>query len=172
MAKQTKPSSTQAERNAPELKEEEGDGWTIGKGKISTKGRPRNQFNADGVEPLTYDNPFAQNLERVWYDGKIVFALDCGKLDLDEAGDIKVAKEYQPVYSVELDAKGKAKGKPKKVEGQYNIYDSIPGQSAYSPVWQFYYVEVPRDYTANTLRSAKDCEQSGYRIQKSNDFEN
>lgn len=172
MAKQIDPSHTQAERNAPKLEEEEGEGWTVGKGKLSTKGRPRKQFGANGVEPLTYDNPFAQSIERVWYDGKIVFALDCGELDLDEAGDVKVAKEYQPVYAVELDKRSKKKGEPEKVEGQYNIYDSVPGQPEYSPIWQFYYVEVPRDYAANTLRSAQDCEQSGYPIHRSNDFEN
>lgn len=172
MANKTKPSDTQAERNAPKLEEEEGAGWTVGTGKLSVKGRPRNQINASGIEPLTYDNPFAQTIERVWYDGKLVFALSVGKLDIGEGSDIKVAKEYQPVYSVELDKKGKAKGEPEKVEGQYNIYDSVPGQPAYSPIWQFYYVEVPRDYKPNTLRSARDCEKSGYKIQKSNDFEN
>lgn len=172
MAKQTNPSSTQAERRPPELEEEEGEGWTVDRGKISTAGGPGKQFYASGVEPLGYNNPFGQKIERVWYDGKLVFALSCGDLDMSEAGDVKVAKEYQPVFSVELDAEGKSKEEPERVPGQYNIYDSIPGQKAYSPIWQFYYVEVPRDYEANTLRSVKDCERSGYPIHKSNDFEN
>src|SRR5205823_11079093 len=121
---------------------------------------------------VTYNNPFAQGIERVWYDGKIVYALDLGEVEMPEAGNVKVAKEYQPVYSVELDKNGKPKKEPEKVPGQYNIYDSIPGQDVYSPIWQFNYVQVPRDYVANSLRSALDCEQSGYPIYKSNDFEN
>jgi hypothetical protein len=42
----------------------------------------------------------------------------------------------------------------------------------YSPIWQFNYVIVPRDYKANTLRSEKDCLESGYPIKKSRVFEN
>ena len=168
---ETSPEATQAQSNAPELEEAEGEGWIIQNGRVS-QGETRPSFRSDGVEPLTYDNPFAQDLERVWYDGKIVFALDCGELEIPTAGDVKVAKEYQPVYAVELDDKGKAKGEPEAVPGQYNIYDSIPGRDAYSPIWQFYYVVVPRDYQPNTLRSAEDCQRSGYTIHKSNDFEN
>jgi hypothetical protein len=42
----------------------------------------------------------------------------------------------------------------------------------YSPIWQFNYVIVPRDYVANTLRSERDCLRSGYEIRRSLDFEN
>jgi hypothetical protein len=42
----------------------------------------------------------------------------------------------------------------------------------YSPIWQFNYVIVPRDYTANTLRSERDCLRSGYEIVRSMVFEN
>lgn len=172
MAKRTNPRSTQAERRPPELDEEEGEGWTIARGKASLAGIPAKPFYASGVEILGYNNPFSQKVERVWYDGKLVFALSCGDLDMAEAGDVKVAKEYQPVFSVTLDRRGKPKGEPEKVPGQYNIYDSVPGQKGYSPIWQFYYVLVPRDYQPNSLRSAKDCERSGYPIYKSNTFEN
>jgi hypothetical protein len=58
------------------------------------------------------------------------------------------------------------------VRGQFNIYDSIPGMRKYSPIWQFNYVIVPRDYVANTLRSEADCLRSGYEIRKSLEFEN
>jgi hypothetical protein len=171
MADETDPADTQAESNAPKLEEAEGEGWVIQDGEIRL-GKGSRPFRSDGIEPLTYDNPFSQDLERVWYDGKIVFALDCGEIDLPAPGEVKVAKEYQPVYAVELGDDRKAKGEPEMVPGQYNIYDSVPGEEAYSPIWQFYYVVVPRDYQPNTLRSAQDCESSGYRIQQSNDFEN
>ena len=171
MAERTDPAATQARREAPKLEAEEGEGWRIDGGRISTGGGGE-QFGKEGVEALTFNNPFGQSVERVWFDGKLVFALDCGELEMAEAGDVKVAKEYQPVFGVELDRQGKPKGEPEKVEGQYNIYDSVPGMREYSPVWQFYYVVVPRDYRPNTLRSAADCEKSGYAICKSNRFEN
>jgi hypothetical protein len=171
MANQIDPANSQGKNNPPPLTDAEGVGWTVSGGRVSRQGRPSSQFNSDGIEPLTYDNPLNQNIERVWYDRKIVYALDAGDLDISDAGSIKVAKEYQPVYSVDLDQNGKMKNS-ETVPGQYNIYDSIPGQKDYSPIWQFYYVVVPRDYKANTLRSAQDCEQSGYPIYKSNEFEN
>jgi len=42
----------------------------------------------------------------------------------------------------------------------------------YSPIWQFNYVIVPRDYVANSLRSERDCLRSGYEIRQSQMFEN
>jgi hypothetical protein len=42
----------------------------------------------------------------------------------------------------------------------------------YSPIWQFNYVVVPRDYQPNTLRSEGDCLTSGYPIYRSQVFEN
>ena len=49
--------------------------------------------------------------------------------------DSKVAQEYQIVYAVQLDEAGKLKDgqEPDRVEGQYNIYDSVPGMEKYSP---------------------------------------
>jgi hypothetical protein len=110
-------------------------------------------------------------MERVWWDGRIVFAVDLGQVDLDIAR-VQVAQEYQPVYSAELDESGHAARPPEMVEGQLNIYDSVPGMEKYSPLWQFNYVIVPRSYVPNTLRSERDCLQSGYPILKSADVEN
>ena len=123
------------------------------------------------VENLTYNNPFGMELERVWFDGKIVYAAEQGELDLD-LSKVKVAQEYQIVYSVELDEKGKLKGEPDRVDGQFNIYDSVPGMEKYSPLWQFNYVVVPRDYEPNRLRSEQDCLDSGYEIKQSTVVEN
>jgi hypothetical protein len=122
-------------------------------------------------EDVNYNNPYRYNIERVWWDGKIVFASEQGELDVDPA-KVKVAQEYQIVYRVALDKRGRLRGEPDRVRGQYNIYDSIPGMKKYSPIWQFNYVIVPRDYKANTLRSEKDCLESGYPIKRSSVFEN
>lgn len=152
---------------APEVAE--GTGWVIDNGEISASGSGP-EFLPNDVEAMTYNNPFSQNLERVWFDDKIVFALDVGEVDVDPA-EVKVAQEYQIVYEVELDERGKLKRK-REVEGQYNIYDSVPGMDIYSAIWQFNYVVVPQSYQPNSLRSAAACESSGHRIVRSNVFEN
>ena len=152
--------------------------WELAGGDVAP-GESRDPFRPDGVEDLTYDNPFGLELERVWFDGKVVYAVELGELEVefDEqrvARNAKVAQEYQVVRAVELDDEGKLKdGKePERVEGQFNIYDSVPGMAQYSPLWQFNYVVVPEDYEANTLRSEADCLASGYPILKSNVVEN
>ena len=123
------------------------------------------------TEQLTYDNPYGLKIERVWFDGKVVYAIEAGEVEVD-LGKVKVAQEYQVVYDVQLDDQGKPTSEPEQVEGQYNIYDSVPGMDTYSPLWQFNFVVVPRDYQPNTLRSEADCLNSGYPIKKSNVVEN
>jgi hypothetical protein len=157
--------------------EEEGV-WCITSGDLTRRARPET-FRPDGIENLTYNNPYALEIERVWFDGKVVFAVETGEVDLDfdehrVAQGNKVAQEYQVVYADELDERGKLKDdrEPERVEGQYNIYDSVPGMDNYSPLWQFNYVIVPRDYVPNSLRSEADCLRSGYRIEKSTVVEN
>lgn len=145
--------------------------WTIAEGVPSRASKRPKSYGRTRTEQLTYDNPYGMEIERVWFDGKVVFAIESGELDVDIA-KIKVAQEYQIVYSVELDDEGKPKQEPERVEGQYNIYDSVPGMEAYSPLWQFNYVIVPRDYKPQTLRSEKDCLKSGYPIKKSTVIEN
>jgi hypothetical protein len=122
-------------------------------------------------ENVDYNNPYRYKIERVWWDGKIVYASEQGELDIDPE-KVKVAQEYQIVYKVALDENGKPLVEPDRVDGQYNIYDSIPGMKNYSPIWQFNYVIVPRSYKANTLRSEAACLASGYEIKRSNVFEN
>ena len=102
-----------------------------------------------------------------------MYASEQGELDIDPRR-VKVAQEYQIVYSVRLDRRGKLRPgtEPERVEGQCNIYDSVPGMRSYSPIWQFNYVIVPRDYVANSLRSERDCLRSGYEIRRSQMFEN
>lgn len=164
------------DEQAVPVEEEEGV-WCITGGEL-TREAARERFRPDGVENLTYNNPYHLEIERVWFDGKIVFAVESGEVEIEfdenrRAVGNKVAQEYQLVYGVDLDERGKlAGGEPERVEGQYNIYDSVPGMEAYSPLWQFNYVIVPRDYRPNMLRSEADCLNSGYPIQKSTVVEN
>ena len=123
------------------------------------------------VEDLRYNNPYRYRIERVWFDGKVVFAIDLGRVAVDPA-EVKVAQEYQIVYAVDLDEQGRSVRPPDQVEGQLNIYDTVPGMPGYSPIWQFNYVIVPRDYVPNALRSERDCLASGYEIRQTRVFEN
>jgi hypothetical protein len=162
-----------AETGTPEAlpaSEAEGPGWTVRGGEPRT-GLPLAGFRPNGVEALDFNNPFGQTMERVWFHRKLVFAIDCGELDVDP-DRVAVAQEYQIVYDVALDEQGKLEQAPETVPGQYNIYDSVPGMEKYSPIWQFNYVVVPRDYRANALRSEADCLDSGYPIRRSRVFEN
>ena len=157
--------------------EEEGH-WSIQDG-TAVQHPPIPVYRDDGTENLTYSNPYNLEVERVWFDGHVVYAVEQGELEIEfdeqrNARGNKVAQEYQLVYAVELDEAGKLKDgqEPERVEGQYNIYDSVPGMEQYSPLWQFNYVVVPRDYVANTIRSEGDCLKSGYPILKSTIVEN
>jgi hypothetical protein len=123
------------------------------------------------VEDLHYNNPYGYTIERVWFDGRVIFATEQGEVDVDPK-KVKVAQEYQIVYAVKLNAKLTLAREPDRVPGQLNIYDSIPGMRKYSPIWQFNYVIVPRDYVPNALRSERDCLASGYEILQSRVFEN
>src|SRR5713101_664309 len=147
----------------------EGPNWVVTAGEVERG--TSTAWRSDGVEALTFNNPFGQVMERVWFDGKVVFAVDLGAVVVDPT-QVKVAQEYQLVYAIELDEQGRHVGEPDRVEAQLNIYDTVPGMERYSPIWQFNYVVVPRDYVANALRSEGDCLNSGYPILKSQDFEN
>jgi hypothetical protein len=150
---------------------EEGEGWVIEGGDVLQAASAPPVWREDGVCDLTYSNPFRQTIERVWFDGKVVFATELGEIDVDVHA-VPVAQEYQVVHAVELDEHGKPAREPERVDGQYNIYDSVPGMEGYSPLWQFNYVVVPPDYVANTLRSERDCLDSGYPVHRSTVVEN
>jgi hypothetical protein len=152
--------------------------WRVQEGEIRSVS-DSTPYRSDGTENLTYNNPYGITLERVWFDGRMVYAIEADEVELafDEerrAIGNKVAQEYQVVYAVELDERGQLKDgqEPERVEGQLNIYDSVPGMDAYSPLWQFNYVIVPRGYGPNTLRSEADCLKSGYPVHRSTVVEN
>src|SRR5436309_6751600 len=106
--------------------------WEIHRGKP----RPKKSGSRIGsVENLHYNNPYGYKIERVWFDGHVVFATEQGDLEVDPR-TVKVAQEYQPVYGVRLTRGGRLRRgtEPDHVPGQLNIYDSIPGMKKYSPI--------------------------------------
>jgi hypothetical protein len=115
---------------------------------------------------LTYSNPHQQRVGPRWVRGEVVWAMPLGIVQVDPA-QTKWAKEFVVVYS--LDG---ADGRPERVPEQYGIYDSRPGDANYSPIWRYNYVIVPRDYTANALRSEDDVLQSGYQVIEADTYTN
>jgi hypothetical protein len=73
--------------------------WTLEHGNLSSG--PRGEAWRENMEDLTYSNPFGQEVERVWFDGKVVFATELGEVEVD-LDKVKVAQEYQVVYNVDL----------------------------------------------------------------------
>jgi hypothetical protein len=152
--------------------------WEVRHGRVYAKSLQRRARSAPAKQMSAatlreYNNPYGYKIERVWFDGRVIFATEQGEIDVDPQ-KVKVAQEYQIVYEVKLNSRRKlARGaEPKRVSGQFNIYDSVPGMKKYSAIWQFNYVIVPRDYQPNTLRSERECLRSGYEIKRSLVFEN
>lgn len=106
---------------------------------------------------LDYSNPHRQTVHPRWAGGQVVWSIPCGPVAIDPA-KTKAANEYIVVYALSED------GKPERVEGQYTIYDTKPGDPDYSPIWCHNYVIVPRAYRPQTLRSKEDVLRSGYQV--------
>jgi hypothetical protein len=76
-------------------------------------------------------------------------------------------KEFVLVYNMDG-----SDGRPERVTGQYGIYDTRPGDEAYSPIWRYHFVVVPRDYEVNSIRSEEDILESGYELIQSDTYTN
>ena len=72
------------------------------------------------VEDLHYNNPYGYKIERVWFDGRVIFATEQGEVDVDPK-KVKVAQEYQIVYAVRLNAKGTLVREPDRVPGHEEV---------------------------------------------------
>lgn len=118
------------------------------------------------TEQLDYNNPLYQPVETAWSSGKKYWAFGPNIPLPINPSETKVAQEYMVAYSVS------EHGEPSLVPLQLNIYDSIPGMAAYSPIWHLNYVIVPERYQANTLRSAQQVKNSGYPIISSDRYVN
>jgi hypothetical protein len=115
-------------------------------------------------ENLKYNNPFQQQIDPAWYDGKKVyhFALNWST----EQPPFNVAEQYLFVYEDEYQAPTTVDGfkAQPKVPGQFVVFDSVPGQPNYSPIWHNNWVLVPRSYEVNSIRSVDDIKRSFYQV--------
>ncbi|MGA9291513.1 MAG: T9SS type A sorting domain-containing protein [Ignavibacteriaceae bacterium] len=57
-------------------------------------------------------------------------------------------------------------GESTPVQGQMNIVDVIPGDTAYNDIWEIQKVTVPADYVVNTIISYQQIVDSGYTIEE------
>lgn len=117
-------------------------------------------------EDLDYSNPHQQTVHPRWVSGQVVWSIPCGPVAVDPEKS-PVAEEYIIVYSMDGGDDG-----PEKVEGQYTIYDTKPGDPGYSPLWRHNYVVVPREYEPQTLRSKEDVLRSGHRVVRTDKITN
>jgi len=127
---------------------------------------PADVTSAVRYEDLEYSNPHRQIVHPRWAGGEVVWSIPCGPVAVD-AAKTHVADEYIVVYSMEGD-----EGGPVKVDGQYTIYDTKPGDPGYSPLWRHNYVIVPHDYRPQTLRSKQDVLKSGHPIEPTDKITN
>jgi hypothetical protein len=85
--------------------------WEIRHGRVYEKPLLRRARSAP-AKPMSavtlreYNNPYRYKIERVWFDGRVVFATEQGEVDVDPKR-VKVAQEYQIVYAVKLTPKRK-----------------------------------------------------------------
>ncbi|HEU5430624.1 MAG TPA: hypothetical protein VFU81_03125 [Thermomicrobiales bacterium] len=122
----------------------------------------------NGVEALVYNNPFGQEPEPFWYEGNHGFHLDLGLAT--EKPAFPIAEQYVFVYEDEFQAPTAAAGfkQQPKVDGQFPIFDSVPGDPNYSPIWHNNWVLVPRGFEPNSIRSVDAIKSAGLRVESSN----
>lgn len=63
-------------------------------------------------------------------------------------------------------------GQPIRVQGQFNIADTVPADPLYSPLWLVNYVVVPQNYLPNSIRSEEDIFRNPYHIEVTGDVSN
>lgn len=79
-----------------------------------------------------------------WHEGMPVGYLDVGPMP------VRAGAAFQLIHGID-----KATGKVVPVEGQKLVFDSLPTQPDYSPIWRLHYVRVPAGFQPDSIRSAK-----------------
>lgn len=120
----------------------------------------------ENVENLKYNNPFGQQLDPAWNEGNKVFHFFLGAATT--APPYKVAMQYLPIrksaYNGATTTVDDFMRLVKNAKVGTVVFDSVPGDANYSPIWHNHWVLVPDDYQADTLRSVAQVQQSGYEV--------
>lgn len=122
---------------------------------------PPDETFINDVENLTYNNPFGQPVNPAWWERKQVFHLFVG--GTNEEPSFPTVPQYLFVYEDEFEEPTTLDGfmQQPKLEGQFVIYPTVPGQPDYSPIWHNIWVLAPRDFEPNSIRSVKELMDSG-----------
>jgi hypothetical protein len=96
------------------------------------------------IVPLEAKSP-VYPIVPAWHEGMQVGYLDIGPTPI-RAGNV-----YQCIRGFD-----KSSGRVVPVEGQKLIFDALPSNPQYSPIWRLHYVRVAEDFEADSLRSAQD----------------
>lgn len=97
-----------------------------------------------------------------WVDGVEVEYYDFGS-NSTLATDQSVATA--PVWPLIRGFDGE--GGPQFIDGQHNIFDTVPGDPDYTDLWAVTFVTVPGDYEPEAIRSLFEIEASGFPITSS-----
>lgn len=95
-----------------------------------------------------------------WYDGEKIAYYDLGSNSVLATEDTVATA---PVWPLITGFDGE--GNPQFVDGQHNIFDTVPGDPDYTDLWAVTFVTVPEDYEPDTIRSLFEIEASGYPIE-------
>ena len=106
---------------------------------------------AQGPEPLPRLEAWVDGVEVQYYD----FGSNSG-LATDET--VATAPVWPLIRGFD------AEGGPQFVDGQHNIFDTVPGDPDYTDLWAVTFVTVPDDYQPETIRSLFEIEASGYPV--------
>lgn len=101
-----------------------------------------------------------------WYRGEAVRYYDFGMNSPVSGGTVATAPIWVLITGVD------ASGMPIFVEGQHNIVDAIPGDTAYSDLWQVQMVTVPEDYAPDSITSAAGIEDAEFEVTVTDMFVN
>lgn len=102
-------------------------------------------------------------VESGWFEGRAVQYYNFGTntpLNPDDPGRVAVDPVWVFATGVNDD------GSPIKLEGQDNLFDSMPGDAGYSDLWQAFFVTPAAGYVPNSLTSAEALQASGLAIEK------
>lgn len=120
----------------------------------------------ENLENLKYNNPFNQGLDPAWNEGNKVFHFFLGAATT--APPYKIAVQYLPIRQSAYDGPTRTTDDFMRLVQNAKVgtvvFDSVPGDPNYSPIWHNHWVLVPDDYQADTLRSVAQVMSSGYEV--------
>jgi hypothetical protein len=129
---------------------------------------------ATPVAPAQVDPPFPKAgpvgttahvypVEKGWVGGQAVEYYNLGTntpLKPDDPQRVLSSPVWLIITSVNAD------GSPNKLPGQDSLFEVMPGDAAYTDLWQAHFVTPTADYVPNSITSAEALQASGLKIEK------